>query len=150
PGFARREGARVAQFHRERLAAHARLQAPLQACRDRRHRRVHQDDSAGRPIDETENAMRIPVFFLALSFLAPAYAAEAVLSGSVSESHGGKMAGVAVSAKPTGGTITTTVYTDEAGHYTLTPLPARKYRLWAQELGYGTSQSEVVLCSSTN
>src|SRR5207302_10388511 len=82
-------------------------------------------------------------------FLAPAYAAEAVLSGSVSESHGGKMAGVAVSAKPTGGTITTTVYTDEAGHYTLTPLPAGKYRVWAQALGYGTAKSEVDLSAST-
>src|SRR6266513_2520418 len=148
PGFARRAGARVAQFHRERLAAHARFQAPLQACRDRRHRRVHQDDCAGRPIDETENAMRIPVFFLALSFLAPAYPAEAVLSGSVSESHGGKMAGVAVSAKPAGGTITTTVYSDKAGNYTFPPLPAAKYRVWAQALGYETAKSEVDLSAS--
>ena len=92
--------------------------------------------------------MRIPVFFLALSFLAPAHAGEAVLSGSVSESHGGKMAGVAVSAKPAGGTITTTVYTDKAGNYTLTPLPAGNYRVWAQALGYETAKIEVDLSAS--
>ena len=92
--------------------------------------------------------MRIAVFLLALSFLAPAYAAQAVLSGSVSESRGAKMAGVAVSTKPAGGTITTTVYTDKAGNYTFPPLPAAKYRVWAQALGYETAKSEVDLSAS--
>src|SRR5436853_389169 len=128
-----------------RRAPASEIAAFLSACRDRHNRRVHHDDCAARRLDETENAMRIPVFFLALSFLAPAYAAQAVLSGSVSASRGAKMAGVAVSAKPAGGTITATVYTDKAGHYTLTPLPAGNYRVWAQALGYETAKIEVDL-----
>lgn len=83
---------------------------------------------------------------LALVFLAAAgtvHAADALLSGAVRSAQGEKMGGVTVSAKPEGGTITTTVFTDEAGEYFFPPLAAGKYRVWAQALGYRTSRSAV-------
>jgi streptogramin lyase len=92
--------------------------------------------------------MRNLLFFLAVLLLTPAQAAEVLLSGSVTSFMGEKMGGVTVSAKPEGGTITTTVYTDKAGNYTFTPLPAGKYRVWAQALGFQTEKSEVDLSSS--
>src|SRR6266849_3259474 len=62
---------------------------------------------------------------------------------------GEKMGGVTVSAKPEGGTITTSVYTDKAGQYYFTPLPEGKYRVWAQALGFRTEKNAVDLSSST-
>ena len=52
-----------------------------------------------------------------------ANAADVILSGSIKSSAGEAMGGVMVSAKPQGGTITTTVLTDEAGRYYFPPLP---------------------------
>jgi len=65
------------------------------------------------------------------------------LTGTVSSATGEKMAGVAVSAKGQGSTITTSVYTDKAGNYSFSPLPAGKYRVWAQAIGYGTAKAEL-------
>ncbi len=48
--------------------------------------------------------------------IAPAFA-DALLSGTIKSDDGKPMGGVTVSAKPDGGTITTTVFTDEAGQY---------------------------------
>ena len=45
----------------------------------------------------------------------PAFA-DALLSGTIKSSDGKAMGGVTVSAKPDGGTITTTVFTDAAGN----------------------------------
>ena len=53
--------------------------------------------------------------------------------------------GVTVSAKPAGGTVTTTVFTDAAGDYHFPPLPAGKYRVWAQALSFETARGEVDL-----
>ena len=61
-------------------------------------------------------------------------AADTILSGSIKSSAGEAMGGVMVSAKPAGGTITTTVLTDEAGRYYFPPLGAGKYRIWAQAI----------------
>ena len=55
------------------------------------------------------------------------------------------MGGVTVSAKADGATITTTVFTDEAGDYYFPPLPAGKYRVWAQALSFETAKGEVDL-----
>ena len=52
----------------------------------------------------------------------PAFA-DALLSGTVKSSDGKAMGGVTVSAKPDGGTITTTVFTDDAGQYYFPALP---------------------------
>src|SRR5882757_9835459 len=80
--------------------------------------------------------------------LVPAWAADAILSGSIAAASGEKMGGVTVSAKPDGATITTSVYTDDSGNYYFPPLPAGKYRVWAQALTYGTADTQVELAAN--
>src|SRR5262249_2450593 len=72
-------------------------------------------------------------------------AADALLSGTVTSVAGEKLGGVTVSAKPAGGTITTTVFTDEAGNYYFPPLPAGSYRGWAPALRFAPAQGELPL-----
>ena len=74
-----------------------------------------------------------------------ARAADALLAGTISAASGEKMGGVTVSAKPAGGTVTTTVFTDAAGDYYFPPLPAGKYRVWAQALSFETARGELDL-----
>src|SRR5947209_19821402 len=74
-----------------------------------------------------------------------ARAGDAILSGTVVSSSGEKMGGVTVSAKAEGATITTSVFTDETGAYYLPPLPAGKYRVWAQALSFETAKGRVDL-----
>ena len=76
-----------------------------------------------------------------------ANAADTILSGSIKSSAGEAMGGVMVSAKPEGGTITTTVLTDEAGRYYFPPLAAGKYRVWAQALSFAAAKGEIDLGS---
>src|SRR5258706_15691869 len=71
--------------------------------------------------------------------------AVAGLRGTITSSAGEKMAGVAVSAKAEGSTIRTSVYTDKAGNYVFSPLPAGKYRVSAQALGFQTARAAVDL-----
>ena len=54
-----------------------------------------------------------------------------------------------VSAKLEGSTITTSVYTDETGNYYFPPLPAGKYNVWAQALGFETAKSSVDLTATS-
>ena len=72
-------------------------------------------------------------------------AADQVLTGVISSSSGQKLDGVTVSAKMEGSTITTSIYTDEKGVYFFPPLPAGKYSVWAQALGFETAKSSVDL-----
>src|SRR3954469_24312512 len=72
-------------------------------------------------------------------------AADIIMSGSIKSSAGQAMGGVMVSAKPEGGTITTTVLTDEAGRYYFPPLAAGKYRVWAQALSFATAKGAIDL-----
>jgi len=74
--------------------------------------------------------------------------ADAVLSGTVTSAAGEKLGGITVSAKPVGGTITTTVFTDEAGDYFFPPLPEGKYRVWAQAVSFATGKAEVDLAAA--
>ena len=53
----------------------------------------------------------------------PAFA-DALLSGTIKSSDGKAMGGITVSAKPDGGTITTTVFTDADGNFYFPALPA--------------------------
>ncbi|MBO0754153.1 MAG: carboxypeptidase regulatory-like domain-containing protein, partial [Bradyrhizobiaceae bacterium] len=69
----------------------------------------------------------------------------AILTGAVAGPDGARMGGVTVSAKAVGSTITTTVFTDEAGAYYFPALPGGKYRVWAQALGYETANGEAEL-----
>jgi len=71
--------------------------------------------------------------------------ADAILSGTIASAAGEKLGGVTVSAKPAGGTVTTTVFTDEAGEYYFPPLPAGTYRVWAQAVSFETAKAEVEL-----
>src|SRR6266487_2486316 len=76
---------------------------------------------------------------------AAAHAADQVLSGAITSRSGQKLEGVTVSAKLEGSTITTSVYTDAAGAYVFPPLPAGKYRVWAQALGFEIGKGAVDL-----
>src|ERR1700724_413108 len=71
--------------------------------------------------------------------------ADTVLSGTSTSAAGEKRGGVTVSAKPAGGTVTTTVFTDEAGAYYFPPLPPGTYRVWAQAVTFETAKAEVEL-----
>src|SRR5262245_22988657 len=71
-----------------------------------------------------------------------------LLSGVISSRSAGKLEGVAVLAKLEGSTITTSVYTDETGHYYFPRLPGGKYRVWAQALGFETARSSVDLTTA--
>src|SRR5713226_7456578 len=92
--------------------------------------------------------MRNLLALLALIAFTSTHAADALLSGAIVSASGEKMGGVTVSAKPEGGTITTSVFTDAAGNYYFTPLPAGKYRVWAQALGYHTAKGKVDLSAN--
>lgn len=74
-----------------------------------------------------------------------AHAADVILSGAVKSAAGEKLGGVMVSAKAEGQTITTSIYTDESGNYYFPPMPAGKYRVWAQALTFETAKSAVDL-----
>jgi virginiamycin B lyase len=76
------------------------------------------------------------------------FAADAILSGAVMSAAGEKMGGVTVSAKPEGATITTTIFTDADGRYFFPPMPAGKYRVWAQAVSFETAKGEVDLAAS--
>src|SRR5262245_23720400 len=84
----------------------------------------------------------------AVTTLDRANAADAVLRGTIASAAGEKLAGVTVSAKPVGGTITTTVFTDERGDYYFSPLPAGKYRVWAQAVSFATAKADVDLSAA--
>jgi streptogramin lyase len=89
------------------------------------------------------------IFFLMTSFIAAqAFAGDALLSGTVTSAPGQKMGGVTVSAKADGGTIKTSVYTDKAGNYYFSPMPAGKYRVWVQAVGFETAKGEIELSAN--
>jgi streptogramin lyase len=88
------------------------------------------------------------VLFIAVAILVAVTgtrAADQVLTGVISSASGQKLEGVTVSAKMVGSTITTSIYTDEKGAYYFPPLPAGKYKVWAQALGFETAKSSVDL-----
>jgi streptogramin lyase len=72
-------------------------------------------------------------------------AADQVLTGVITSASGEKLAGVTISAKMEGSTITTSVYTDDKGAYYFPVLPAGKYNVWAQALGFETAKGSVDL-----
>jgi hypothetical protein len=84
----------------------------------------------------------------AFALALPAFAADQVLSGAVTAQSGQKLEGVTVSAKLEGSTITTSVYTDASGVYVFPPLPAGKYRVWAQALGFEANKGAVDLTAA--
>ena len=85
---------------------------------------------------------------LAALLFGRAAAADVVLSGRVTAAAGETMGGVTVSAKAEGKSITTTVFTDADGSYYFPPLPAGKYRVWAQALSFATAKAAVDLTAN--
>ena len=81
----------------------------------------------------------------AVTMVAPAALADAILSGVIKLPSGDTMGGVMVSAKADGATITTTVFTDASGAYYFPPLPNGTYRVWAQALTFETARAQVAL-----
>jgi len=91
------------------------------------------------------------IFLIAVAMLVAVtgtHAADQVLTGTISSASGQKLDGVTVSAKMEGSTITTSIYTDEKGSYYFPPLPAGKYKVWAQALGFETAKSSVDLTTA--
>ncbi len=86
------------------------------------------------------------IAFTAAVFAANAvHAADQILSGAISAPSGQKLEGVTVSARMEGSSIATSVYTDTAGNYYFPPMPAGKYRVWAQALGFEVAKNAVDL-----
>ena len=83
-----------------------------------------------------------------LLLMAGLQAADHVLTGAIASASGQKLDGVTVYAKMEGSTVTTTVYTDAAGAYYFPPLPAGKYNVWAQALGFEAARDVVDLTAT--
>ncbi|MBZ5661884.1 MAG: carboxypeptidase regulatory-like domain-containing protein [Acidobacteriia bacterium] len=75
-------------------------------------------------------------------------AARAALTGTVRGASGESMEGVTVSAAAEGGTITTSVYTDDQGRFYFPTAPSGKYRVWAQAVGFQAARAEVELSAT--
>ncbi len=67
------------------------------------------------------------------------------LTGVIRDSRGKPLNGVAVSARSTARTFTTSVYTDERGEYVFPQLAAGQYQLWAQAVTFATERAELKL-----
>src|SRR5260370_38425104 len=76
---------------------------------------------------------------------APPQQSGVLLTGSVTSDIGEKMAGVTVSAKSVGQTITTSGFTDEAGDFYFPRLATGKYLVWAQAEGFDAGRAEADL-----
>ncbi|OFV97471.1 MAG: hypothetical protein A3F68_07570 [Acidobacteria bacterium RIFCSPLOWO2_12_FULL_54_10] len=68
-----------------------------------------------------------------------------VLRGSIRAGSEQNLEGFTVSAKADGSVITTTVYTDAKGQYVFPTLPAGKYRVWAQAVGFAPTEAQLSL-----
>ncbi len=71
--------------------------------------------------------------------------AAAVIQGNIKSADGAPMEGVVVSARASGKSFTTSVFTDGQGNYTFPSLDAGQYRLWAQAVGFDAARSEFAL-----
>jgi len=70
------------------------------------------------------------------------------LSGAVKSSEGKPLEGVGVSARNSGETFTTTVYTDQTGRYIFPPISNGQYKVWAQAVGFDLAMTEVGLAGT--
>jgi len=96
------------------------------------------------------SSLMVTILSLAALWPSPAAAAgrsmaRTILSGKIRGSGGEALEGVTVSTRAAGGTITTSVYTDEGGSYYFPTLPGGKYRVWAQAVGFQAGRAMVSL-----
>ncbi len=83
--------------------------------------------------------------------MARAASAHSLLTGMVKSESGSALAGVVVSAKAEGKTITTSVFTDEQGNYFFPATLAKaQYRVWAQTEAYETARAQVTLADGVS
>src|ERR1700751_1676788 len=84
--------------------------------------------------------------FLLLAIVAPAYAQEttATLLGTVTDSTGGTVPGVAIQAASNATNVTREAVTDASGAYSLPNLPPGVYRVTASKTGFQASRAENV------
>src|SRR5690349_2598331 len=77
----------------------------------------------------------------------PAHAAPEApgIMGVIKDGSGKVLEGVAVSARSSSQTMTTSVYTDARGVYVFPHLAAGTYKLWAQAVGFATGRADVTL-----
>jgi virginiamycin B lyase len=88
---------------------------------------------------------------LATASVLGAHAADqGLLAGEVASAQGGDLGGVTVSAKKDGSTITTSVFTDESGHYYFPPMDEGHYRVWAQAVTFDIAKQDVDLAQATH
>lgn len=94
----------------------------------------------------------IAVFPTLSGAFAPASAADNELSlvGTISSPSGEKISGVTVSVKGEGQTITTSVFTDQAGNFYFPSMQPGKYRVWAQALSFETVSNDVAVPSTAH
>ena len=95
------------------------------------------------------NLFALAAVLNATTFVPGTARADALLTGAITSAAGERMGGVTVSAKAEGAPITTSVFTDETGNYYFPPLPAGKYRIWAQALTYQAGRGNVELKRAT-
>src|SRR3954471_23552987 len=74
-----------------------------------------------------------------------AQAAGGLLTGTIAAASGEKMEGVVVSARATGQSFTTSVYSDAQGDYVFPRMPAGNYKVWAQAVGFDAGRADVGL-----
>jgi streptogramin lyase len=67
------------------------------------------------------------------------------LTGTIRSAAGERMEGVTISARASGSSITTSVFTDAEGEYFFPPLSEGRYKVWAQAVGYEAGRTEVSL-----
>jgi streptogramin lyase len=65
------------------------------------------------------------------------------MTGAIHGADGKPMQGVAVSARSTQQTFTTTVYSDDKGEYVFPGLASGSYKVWAQAVGFLTDRADV-------
>jgi streptogramin lyase len=106
-----------------------------------------------RRIVPSRRALYLVAFvFVSIAFLVSAKngvsqsaTAAGALSGTVKSSDGKALEGVGVSARASGETFTTTVYTDESGRYSFPAMGAGQYKMWAQAVGFSVSKADADL-----
>jgi hypothetical protein len=64
-----------------------------------------------------------------------------LLTGHTRSADGQALAGVGISARAQGSTITTTVYSGDDGFFAFPALDAGKYDLWTLAVGFGTKRA---------
>src|ERR1700719_1150602 len=92
--------------------------------------------------------LAIGICCLAQDILAQSAPGVATLSGTVKSSEGKPLEGVGVSARNSGETFTTTVYTDQTGRYAFPPISGGQYKVWAQAVGFDLATTEVGLAGT--